>query len=178
MTGDDAEKRRQRLLRLARQVQRDRAATKANDWAASPAFQKFQAEWKQMTSSPAWQRLAEDAKVMAESPAFRREREIYELLAEAERAEEARTSTPATAQLSVDEVIREEVRRANRAHEAARGYWQSGKVVAKIVQPRVKARGIDVTREYIEDIAGEDEFKEKRRKPGQRKLSASLPKKG
>jgi hypothetical protein len=176
MSGDDAEKkRRQRLLRLARQVRRDRAATKAHDWSASPAFQKFQAEWKQMTESPAWRRLAEDAKSTAESPAFRREREIYELLAEAERLEreESKTSAPEAAEAEAPtlkkaskQMIRTEVKRLYDEADTRKEKPPNINELPVVVQNALAAKNYRATKTLIKEIGRE--FKDRRGQVGRR----------
>jgi hypothetical protein len=65
---------------------------------------------------------------------------------------------------SSDDMIREAIRQANReSEERGEPYWPNCKQAAKLVKPRL---GIKASLGHIEDIAGEAEFRTKRRGHG------------
>jgi hypothetical protein len=140
-----------------------------------------------------WVETARGLKRFSELPAMREQREglqrWQQLIGEAEFEADmaAETTSPAPAsetatptataparaaaepQITADDVFREEIRTINKEAEA-RGdkYWPNGKEASQLARDRLGVRGInDVDRNRGDDIAGEDEFKTKRRRPGQ-----------
>jgi hypothetical protein len=66
-----------------------------------------------------------------------------------------------------DDVFREMIRTINKEYEARGEDCPNGKVVSQIARRRLRGCGINVGRDHGDDIAGENEFKAKRRPPGQ-----------
>jgi hypothetical protein len=130
--------------------------------------------------------LARYSKRMREDPQFAAMREWQEqmrsVIAEAEfeadasetmstaPASETTTPTPTAPAAPLlaadDDMVRAELRAINReADERGDEYWPSGKKASQLARRRLETRGFSAKRDRVDAIAGEDEFKVKRR-PG------------
>jgi len=132
--------------------------------------------------------VARYSKRMRENPHFAAMREWQEqmrsAMAEAEfeaymsettsTAPASETPTPAIpmpapqseARQATDAEIEAEIEAVNGETEQSYGYWLSYKEVTKIVRPRLKARGLDTTRDHGQDVADQDKYAAKRRNLG------------
>jgi acyl transferase domain-containing protein len=175
MTGSDDEKRRRALLQLARRARREREA-RAQLAKASSSLKPFRI----IQSLTLPQRIADAIHEFNASPTVQQFRREREWLAEAElelRIEEAKQAEakaavqkgPTPEPLLDDDQIREEIRRANQEAEGRGEPWPNCKAVAKIVQPRLKARDVKASINHIENIALEREFTAKRRAIGRKR---------